>query len=347
MIALLKNRITFLLLLSCFGMACSTRYAMRSVQPSEALQWPYAPANPKVTYVQAFEGFERGSGGSASLLRAIAGSSDKKNDLFVLPVAIAKGSDGRIAVADQGRKCIHLFIPSKNKYVRLYGHDRDVLVSPVSVIFDDELRLYASDSTGKILVFKNDGSFAFAWRGAGQESFQRPTGLAYSPLKQLIYAVDTLRHKVYALRKDGSVAFSFGERGEGNGQFNFPTHIFRSATGSLYVSDSMNFRVQIFDESGKFEALFGHHGDGSGDLALPKGIAADKDGIIYVSDSLFDNLQLFDSKGTFLLTVGKRGVNLGEFWLPSGMFIDDANTLYVCDTYNHRVQVFQITEHYS
>jgi len=333
----------FVLLLMCS--ACSAKYSVRSAQPPAALQWPYAPAKAKVTYVQAFQGFVRN--GSGSVFRAIAGSEKKENDLFLLPVAVAKAQDGRMAVADMGRKCVHLFIPGKNNYMRIFGHDRETLSSPVSVVFDEDLRLYVSDSTGKILVFGSDGSFISSWRSAGSEAFKRPTGLAYSPIKHLLYVVDTLQNKVYALQKNGVLAFSFGQRGEEKEQFNFPTHIFRSSAGALYVTDSLNFRIQVFDESGNFKSLFGHHGDGSGDLAMPKGIAADKDGIIYVADSLFDNVQLFDEKGAFLLTVGKRGVNFAEFWLPSGIFIDEANTLYVCDTYNHRVQVFQITEHYS
>jgi len=341
----LGNLFVLLVALMLVCNACSTKYSVRSVQPPALLQWPYAPAQAKVKYVQAFQGFARDSSGS--IFRTIAGSGDKENDLFLLPVAVAKGHDGRIAVADMGRKCVHLFIPAKNKYMRIFGRDHEAFSSPVSVIFDEDLRLYVSDSTGKILVFGSDGAHVSSWRTAGPEALKRPAGLAYSPTKQLLYVVDTIQNKVYALQRNGELAFSIGQRGEQEEQFNFPTHIFRSSAGALYVTDSLNFRIQMYDESGKFRGLFGHHGDGSGDLAMPKGIAADKDGIIYVADSLFDNVQLFNEKGEFLLTVGRRGVNFGEFWLPSGIYIDDDNTLYVCDTYNHRVQVFQLTEHYS
>jgi DNA-binding beta-propeller fold protein YncE len=324
---------------------CSAKYSMRSGAPQVRLQWPYAPARAKVTYFQEIQGFQR-SGGSGSVLRTIAGSNQKDNDLFVLPVAIATAHDGRIAVADMGRRCVHLYVPGKNNYTRITGNNQEKLSSPVSVIFDEDLRLYVSDSAGKIFVFGNDGSFVASWKTAGNDLLKRPTGVAYSPVKQLLYVVDTLQNKIYALQKDGKFAFAFGQRGDGKAEFNFPTHIYRSSAGDLYVTDSLNFRIQIFDETGNFKTVFGHHGDGSGDFAMPKGVAADKDGIIYVVDSLFDNVQLFNENGEFLLTVGKRGLQFGEFWLPSGISIDDSNKLYVCDTYNRRIQVFQITEQY-
>lgn len=335
-----KRNILFFVALLAFCNGCAAKYSMRTAQSPVALQWPYAPEKAKITYVQAVNGFAHGSS-AGSAFRAIAGSSEKEDDTFFLPVSVAVGRDGRIAVADLGRRCVHLFIRPENRYLRLYGSGKEKIASPVSVVFDDELKLYLSDSTGKVFVFSSDGVFLSAWT----EDLKRPTGLAYNPQEKLLYVVDTLANRVDTLNTAGKMISSFGNGGEENGQFNYPTHIFRSSAGVLYVTDSMNFRIQMFDESGAFLGSFGHHGDGSGDLAMPKGIAADKDGVIYVVDSLFDNVQLFNKQGEFLLTLGSRGAGFGEFWLPSGVFIDENETLYVCDTYNRRIQIFQITEH--
>ena len=265
----------------------------------------------------------------------------------MLPVAVATGADGRIAVADMGRRCVHLYLPATQRYVRLTGGKTDKISSPVSVIFDDESRLYVTDSAGKIFGFGADGGFRFALTAAGSEPLLRPTGLTYSKHRKLLYVVDTLANKVFAFDTAGTLAFSFGRRGEESKGFNFPTHIFWSSSGELYVTNSLAFRIEIFDEDGKSLGSFGRHGDGSGDLAMPKGIAVDRDGVVYVVDSLFDNVQLFNRQGEFLLTLGRRGIDLGEFWLPSGAFIGDDHQLYVCDTYNRRIQVFRITERYD
>jgi len=335
-----------LLLLLCCG-ACASHWTVRTANGSIPLQWPYPPNPPKVTYLRSLTGFSV-SKGARSVLRAIVyGRNKGDRNGFILPVAVATGADGRIAVADPGAGCVHWYDPARQRYLRLTGPGGGRILSPVAVAFDDASRLWVSDSAGRVLAFGPEAEFLFELRSAGAEPLQRPTGLAYSPARKLLYVVDTLAGKVHAFDARGEFAFSFGQRGEGEGSFNFPTHITRSPAGELYVTDALNFRIAIFDESGRPLGSFGHHGDGSGDLAMPKGIAVDRDGTVYVVDSLFDNVQLFDRQGTFLLTLGRRGVDSGEFWLPSGAFLDGQGKLYVCDSYNRRIQVFLVSEQYA
>ncbi len=341
------QRIGLLLALVLAAPACATHWTPRTAQADITLQWPYQPNRAKVTYARSLTGFSRERGGGSFLKSLVYGKEQDDRNSFVLPVAVSLGADGRIAVADMGRRCVHLYLPASRAYLRLDGSKQEKLASPVAVVFDEALRLYVSDSQGSSSPSARTGCSCFALRTAGNEPLQRPTGLAYSPGRKLLYLVDTLAHRVHALRTNGELAFSFGQRGEQEGSFNFPTHIFRSPSGELFIADSLAFRIAIFDEDGKPLGSFGHHGDGSGDLAMPKGLAVDRDGVVYVADSIFDNVQLFDRRGEFLLTVGRRGPDLGEFWLPSGVFISESDELYVCDTYNRRIQVFRITEGYG
>jgi DNA-binding beta-propeller fold protein YncE len=334
-------------ILALTSASCASKWSLRSQPSPIALQWPYQPARAKLVFVESLTGLTEERGGRAAFEAFVYGRDKGDRNAFVLPVAVAKGGDGRIAVADMGRRCVHLFLPDQKRYLQLTGSKAAAIVSPVAVAFDDLLRLYVSDSAGRVFVFDADGTPRMTLTHAGPDALLRPTGLAYSPSKKLLYVVDTLANRIDAFDADGKLAFTFGERGEEPNRFNFPTHIFRTRSGELYVTNSLAFRVEIFDEDGKAVGSFGRHGDGSGDLAMPKGIAVDGDGVVYVVDSLFDNVQLFDRKGAFLLTLGRRGIDPGEFWLPSGAFIDDNGQLYVCDTYNRRVQVFKITERYA
>ena len=43
---------------------------------------------------------------------------------------------------------MHLYIPAEHKYLKLYTTGSDEMRSPVGLTFDDELRLYVSDSGG-------------------------------------------------------------------------------------------------------------------------------------------------------------------------------------------------------
>jgi len=342
-----RRRTALLVVLVPFASGCASQWTMRTAKPSSVLQWPYAPNRAKVTYVESLAGFVPNKTSSSLLRTIVLGEDAEDRNSFILPMAVATGHDGRIAVADMGRRCVHLYVPGQRRYIQLAGSDQAKVTSPVGVIFDDELKLYVSDSVGKVFAFGADGALLFTLQKAGAEPLQRPTGIAYSPRTKMLYVVDTLANKVDAFHTTGDFAFSFGERGDGDGRFNFPTHAFWAPSGDLYVTDALNFRIAIFDEQGKALGHFGHHGDGSGDLAMPKGVAVDKDGIVYVVDGLFDNVQLFNRQGAFLLTLGGRGNDFGEFWLPSGAFISDNDQLYVCDTYNRRVQVFRITERYA
>ncbi len=329
------------------AVGCATTWTVRSTPAPIALQWPPQPAKAKVVYVESLSGFSQRKGSGEAFKAFVYGKDSEEHDAFILPVAIARGSDGRIAVADMGRRSVHLFLPVEKTYLRLTGAKKDPLVAPVGVAFDELNRPYVSDASGKVVGFHEKGALRLTVTKAGDARLRRPTGLAYSPARKLLYVVDTLANAVHALDTDGNTVFSFGSRGDEPGAFNFPTHIVRSPGGELYVTNSLAFRIEIFDEDGKPLGSFGRHGDGSGDLAMPKGIAVDRDGVVYVVDSLFDNVQLFNRKGEFLLTLGRRGTEAGEFWLPSGAFLADNDELYVCDTYNRRIQVFKITERYA
>ncbi|HYA87948.1 MAG TPA: 6-bladed beta-propeller [Nitrospirota bacterium] len=324
---------------------CVSKWSPNLEPNPEPIQWVDQSNFARARHLMTIKGFiETGTSVPHALKYMVFGRSG--NDaLIVRPVAVAIGSDERIAIADQGQPCVHLYVPSEHLYRKISVGGKEQLRTPVSVAFDDQSRLYVSDSSNRaIYIFDRTGEYLQTIKRAGSDSLQRPTGLSYSSRAKTLYAVDTLASRVYAYTTEGTLLFSFGENGAGTGQFNFPTHITTAPDGKLYVIDAMNFRVQIFTPSGKFLSSFGRHGNGSGDFAMPKGIVVDKSNIIYIVDTLFDNIQLFNVTGDFLFTIGGRGSGTGEFSMPSGLYLDSQNKLYVCDTYNQRVQIIQITE---
>lgn len=326
---------------------CTSTWEPRTTNAPFAIQWPYAPNPAKLTFLRTLDGFSESAGAGSKLAALVTGDGQDARNEFALPVAVATGADGRIAVVDAGRRCVHLYVPATRRYVKITGSKDSPMRSPVAVAFDDRERLYVSDSSGGVLSFRPDGEWISTLAAAGGNRLLRPTGLAFSPRTRMVYVVDTMAHAIYALDENGVLALTIGGRGDKDGLFNFPTHISWKEPGELLVTDSLNFRIQVFDEKGKCLGAFGHHGDGSGDLAMPKGVAADRDGVIYVADNLFDVVQLFDRKGRFLLTLGRRGTDFGQFWMPSGLFVNGSGELYVCDTYNHRIQVFRIANDYA
>lgn len=343
----INNKLLLLLFLCLAALStagCAPKWSLAVEAAADPPQWRDQENMARATYLGAIRGFKETGTTIPNILKYIVFGDSTSDNAIVRPVATAVGLDNRIAIADLGCSCVHLYIPAEQKYVKIYRAARENLHTPVGVAFDDESRLFVSDSSGRVIyVFDRDGAPLSAINNAGNDALLRPTGLSYASAGKILYAVDTLANKVYAFDTTGAFLFSFGGAGEQQGKFNFPTHIVAHSDGRLYVTDAMNFRVQVFDASGTFLSSFGHHGNGSGDFSMPKGIAVDRTGVVYVVDNLFDNIQLFDLTGAFLFTIGGRGSGYGEFSLPSGLFLDGQDKLYVCDTYNQRVQMFHLT----
>ena len=211
----MKNFLPALLVIAVLLMTgCARQWTLRSEGPDKALQWPYQPNKPKVTYVMSIKGFKP-DGDSRSLIDTVVyGNSGDEDDVFRLPVAVSVGGDGRLAVADIGRKCVHLYTPAQQKYIRIYGTDKESFASPVGVAFDDEMRLYVSDSlAGKVFVFGSDGAFMFFLQETDTGRLKRPTGIAYNPKDKLVYVADTLENRIYAFNADGQSCFLFWGKG--------------------------------------------------------------------------------------------------------------------------------------
>lgn len=302
------------------------------------LSWPPMPNPKKIEYLGTLRQF---TPVGRSLSTVLFGQNPAGE--IAKPVAIAIGGDERMAIVDAGKRGVHFYIPSQQKYLLLTKAGEADFLSPVSVTFDEDLNLVVSDSLlGKVFLFDGNGKFSKELIPPKEYAFVRPTGLTYQGIDGHYYIVDSKTNRVMIFNDQAQFVTSIGRRGDGDGEFNIPTHIATDRNGKIYINDAMNFRAQIFSGKGKFLSRFGHHGDGSGDFAMPKGIAVDRNGTIYVAETLFDTVQMFSANGDYLLSLGSQGQSPAEFWMPSGLHIDRANKLYVCDTYNKRIQIFQL-----
>ena len=199
--------------------------------------------------------------------------------------------------------------------------------------------LFTDSRFNKIFYTESDGKEYRQFKI--NDSLERPTGIAFSDLRNEIWVVETGAHRVSVFSIDGKKIKSIGQRGTGKLQFNFPTYIWIDSSGRVYIVDSMNFRIQVLSPDGTLLSVFGQQGDATGYFARPRGIATDSGGNIYVADGLSGVVQIFDISGKFLYYFGSQGRKNGQFWMPSGIFIDKDDYIYVSDTYNSRIQVFQ------
>ena len=312
-------------------------------EPAIKIIWPLPPNEPKIQFVRSITrpddmGIKKGF--FRKIWELVAGASEKQ---IIKPFGIAVDDSDVLYVTDTALLSVHVY-DQEIGGCRVIGEpEHGRFASPVSVDTDKHGNIFISDSLqNRVYVFSKKGTYLRDIKSPDDEgAFLRPTGIAVNRQEGLLYIVDTIGCKINVYSTGGQYKFSFGERGEGDGQFNFPTSVVVAKSGELYVSDTMNFRVQVFDKNGTFISSFGKQGDGTGDLGNPRGIALDSDGNIYVVDTLFEAVQIFDRNGQLLLVFGKPGTREGEFILPSGIAIDSKDNIYISDSYNSRIQIFK------
>lgn len=306
--------------------------------PGPLLVWPEAPDAPRIAFVQSISrpadlGIEK------SLLERIGEwllGEDERRILRPMAVVAAKGV---IFVADPGVKGVHRFDTIAGRYDIIRGERDAALLSPVGLASGPDGEVYVTDSAlARVLVIRAGATEASP---LDTPALLQPTGIAFDTAGGRLLVADTKAHEIRSFTREGKPIASWGRRGTGPGEFNYPTQLWLDPAGRLFVTDTLNFRIQILDPQGRFLGKFGRPGDGAGDFMRHKGLATDSFGHVYVVDALLNAIQIFSRDGELLLSVGDMGRGRGEFWLPAGLFINGEDTIYVADSYNRRIQVFR------
>lgn len=317
-------------------------------QNAPPIVWPAPPDEPRYRYVGELTGEDNfrpdnwaNRNNATKLFDWLVGLTRFNSQPVTLqrPQSGMVDEEGRIYVTDIGRGAVFVFDKPAGKlevWEKARGDER--FVAPIGItqgardeilVADSELKsVFRLDKKGNVL-----GEF-------GHDILERPTGLARDAKRGRIFVADTHAHDIKVFNDDDQLINVIGERGEGDGEFNFPTHL-AFVADKLYVTDTLNSRIQIFDSDGNFIAKFGKLGLNVGNLVRPKGVAVDSESNIYVIESLYDNLLVFDKKGRTLLALGGSGKEIGEFYLPSGVWIDNHDQVYIADMFNGRITVLQ------
>jgi len=309
-------------------------------RPELPVAWPDPTVLPRVEFEFSYRGaedIERSGGFLGGLGRLITGSEPPR---FTAPYGIAVSPDGRVYVTDTGLSGVHELELASGAHRLLRGDGEPPLRTPVGVALAPDGRLFVTDSsTGRVHVLTTEDE-TLAVLGSPAE-LGRPTGIVCDAVRGRMLVTDTTGCRILALDLATLEFTSHGTRGEGPGEFNYPTNLALGADGRVYVTDSLNFRVQVLSSS--FEPLhaFGRAGSGPGCFTKPKGIALDAEGHVYVVDGMFDNVQVFDDEGELLLAVARSGAGPGELSLPTGLAIDGAGRIFVADAGNLRLSVFR------
>ena len=86
--------------------------------------------------------------------------------------------------------------------------------------------------------------------------FRQVTDVAWDTAGNAYISDGYINSRVAKVDKDGNWLKSWGERGNGPGQFHTPHSIAVDANGNVYVADRSNRRIQVFDGEGNFLRQF-------------------------------------------------------------------------------------------
>lgn len=239
---------------------------------------------------------------------------------------------GRIYAVFQDRPALVAIDTEDGRY-REYRCDESPLQGPVAGAATGAGVLVSDSVTGTVYRLEGEDLRPFI------TGLERPTGLCRAPGHRVL-VVETGRHTARLFDEEGQPVGSFGNRGEGETGFNFPTFAAVGAADTLLVNDTLNYRVTAF-VGGKPVRSIGQEGALPGGFVRPKGIARDEHGRLWVVDAVQDNIQVFAPDGTLVLVLGSRGSDPGTFWSPCGISID-GDRVYVADTYNDRIQILRL-----
>jgi len=176
--------------------------------------------------------------------------------------------------------------------------------------------------------------------GAQQDVFNRPTDVAWDAQGNIFVADGRGNARVAKFSKDGVFVKSWGQRGNGPGQFASVDSIAVDAQGNVYAADAGNQRIQVFDGNGTFKTEIKNVGNAQA-LCITPGASQ----VMYVSnsnppDDLDTAGEIYKMRldGSIVGKFGRAGKLLKEFGTVNAIDCRTENILYVGEVGNFRVQ---------
>ncbi|NTU72208.1 MAG: 6-bladed beta-propeller [Coriobacteriia bacterium] len=175
-----------------------------------------------------------------------------KEKLEWSPLAITFDASGTLKATDVGNTKLHrlLYFSSDGSRTVTVGKTAQVNTpaeEPGAFLFPNGIavapggEVFVSDGDNRrVQVFDASGAFLRFVNTSGV-----PRGVAIDPQKRL-YVADALAHNITVFDLSGKTLVSFGERGFGPGQFNYPNDIAIDKRNRIYITDRENSQVQVW-----------------------------------------------------------------------------------------------------
>ncbi len=202
--------------------------------------------------------------------------------------AVDVDSKDRVYVFTRNRNGVVVF-DREGQHLDTWGEN--LFTNPHGLYINSDDAVYCIDVQGNavhkfttdgqlLMTIANDDSRAASapsdvWRTS--PPFNLPTWLAVSPEGDLYVTDGYGNSQIHKFTTDGQLMFSWGEPGDGPGQFQAPHSVCLDSEGNVYVADRQNCRIQIFSPHGEYI-------DEWRDLSWPCDMCFDAEENMYVAE---------------------------------------------------------------
>lgn len=263
-----------------------------------------------------------------------------------MPTVVDVASDGRVYVADGVWNRVIIFRPDGSLEREISTIGALQLDQPLAVRVDNSGNVWIADTGNcRIVSLPADGSPPRVYRPPTAHDGETAdvTDFALTPDGRSLWAADNNGHRILRLDFDSSNWQSFGQYGEGLGDFQYPYSLIVTDTGDVLVNDVINTRIQVLNSRGTAVSSIGSYGVDLGELYRPKGLALDSKGRLWISDGVTGTIQIFTQAGDWIDVLHDAESRIMHFDSPHGIDFDAAGNLYVVELGAGRVRKLAIT----
>ena len=205
----------------------------------------------------------------------------------------------------------------------------EALIYPLAVAAGSDNRVYILDQveqpdTFLIKLYAGDGSFVDVWSDVSPY-IDDPYGMAVDKDGNL-YIIEYDR--VLKFDATGNFIKSWGENGDGPGQFGTLNGVAIGDGELIYLADTGNERIQIFTRNGEYVAQWACPTPDDGQPCSPLGVAVDQNVFVYVVDGANRRVLKFNTAGQLLTEWQVAGLASGG-WVKLDLVVNKDGYVYV------------------
>ena len=165
--------------------------------------------------------------------------------------------------------------------------------------------------------------------------FNMPTGVVTSPTGDVVVSDGYGGHRVHRFSREGELKQSWGEPGDGPGQFSLLHNVGTDSSGRVFICDREADRIQVFDEQGRYLEQWT-------DLSGPSDVWI-RDDIVYVVEQIKrPGVSIWTLEGDLITRWrGDSGAAKGALTSSHGVCVDSEGSIYVAELGGDRVLKFQ------